>query len=189
MLKWNVDDKYQLTALTSRVSHPPTMLRPRPTFPLQNSMVVSLPATTGQLRGSEVVGADPGKSDCPVGEVCIVLGDEEEETGREAGEREQGWERDAEGGSEEEDGRLLERLMESLTVTRCLRIKLDTWIQRRQVSHKSLNQLDLVCQRVCVSECVCTLSTDSPATGSSPTAMILSPTLILPSCTQTETWI
>ncbi len=71
------------------------MLRPRPTFPLQISMLVSLPATTGQLRGSEGVEADPSQSDRPVGEVCVVLRDEEEEeeTGRvreEAGETEQG---------------------------------------------------------------------------------------------------
>lgn len=33
------------------------------------------------------------------------------------------------------------RLMESLTVTRCLRIKLDTWVRER--THKSLNQSDL----------------------------------------------
>lgn len=69
------------------------MLRPRPTFPLQMSMLVSLPATTGQLRGSEGVGADPSQSDRPVGEVCVVLRDEEEETGRvreEAGDTEQG---------------------------------------------------------------------------------------------------
>lgn len=114
------------------MSHPPTMLRPRPTLPLQISMVDSLPATTGQLWGSEqVAGADPSQSDSPVGEVCVVLRDgeeaeEEEEAGgvrEEAGEREQGSVRDDRG---EEGGRLLERLMESLTVTRCLRIKLDT---------------------------------------------------------------
>lgn len=85
----------KLAALTSRVSYPPTMLRPRPTFPLQISMIVSLPATTGQLRGSEVAGADPSQSDRPMGDVCMALGDEEEdeEAGRvreEAGERERG---------------------------------------------------------------------------------------------------
>lgn len=65
-------------------------------------MVVSFPETIGQLTGSEVVGADPGQSDRSTGEVCMGFRDEEEEE------------------------RLLERLMESLTVTRCLRIKLDT---------------------------------------------------------------
>lgn len=120
-----------LAALTSRVSHPPTMLRPRPTFPLQISMVDSLPATTGQLRGSEVVGDDPSQSDLPVRQACVVLRDEEgeEETGggwEESGGREPGYERDVGRGREEEGERLLERLMESLTVTRCLRIKLDT---------------------------------------------------------------
>lgn len=70
------------------------MLRPRPTFPLQISIVVSLPGMTGQLRGSDVVGMDPSQSDCPVGEVCTALRDgEEEETGRvreDGGEIEQG---------------------------------------------------------------------------------------------------
>lgn len=47
-----------LADLTRRVSEPPTMLRPRPRFPLQISMVHSLPARTGQRRGSEVVSAD-----------------------------------------------------------------------------------------------------------------------------------
>lgn len=94
-------------------------------------MVVSFPATIGQPRGSEVVGADPGQSDRSTGEVRMVLRDEEEEeaTGRlseEAGVRERGLESDPGRGSEEEEERLLERLMESLTVTRCLRIKLDT---------------------------------------------------------------
>lgn len=99
------------------------MLRPSPTFPLQISMVVSLPATTGQLKGSETVGADPSQSDHPVGEVCMVpSGEEDEETGRvceETGETEPGYERDAGRGrvEEEEDDRLLERMMESLTVT------------------------------------------------------------------------
>lgn len=84
-----------LAALTSRVSHPPTMLRPRPTFCLQISIVDSLPGITGQLRGSEVVGADPS---FPVRQVCMSLRDEEkeEETGgarEESGEREEGFER------------------------------------------------------------------------------------------------
>lgn len=86
--------KCQLVDHTSRVSHPPTMLRPSPTFPLQISMVVSLPGTIGQLKGSETAGADPIQSDHPMGEVCMVLSDEEEEeTGRvweETGEREPG---------------------------------------------------------------------------------------------------
>lgn len=72
------------------------MLRPSPTFPLQISMEVSLPATTGQLKGSEDAEVDANQSDRPVGDVCMVLRDEaeeEEETGRareEAGEVEQG---------------------------------------------------------------------------------------------------
>lgn len=49
-----------MAALTSRVSHPPTMLSPRPTFPLHISIVDSLPATTGQLTASEA-------SDLPAG--------------------------------------------------------------------------------------------------------------------------
>lgn len=96
-------------------------------------MVVSFPATIGQLTGSEVVGADPGQSDCSTGEVCMGFRDEEEEeaTGRlreDTGVSERGLESDAGRGreEEEEEERLLERLMESLTVTRCLRIKLDT---------------------------------------------------------------
>lgn len=97
-------------------------------------MVDSLPATTGQLTRSEVVGADPSQSDLPLGQACTVLmdeaGKEEEEVAgsveEEAGEREEGWERDVGRGKQEEEERLLERLIESLTVTRCLRIKLDT---------------------------------------------------------------
>ncbi len=90
----NVNVKNQFAALTSRVSHPPTMLRPRPTFPLQISMIVSLPATTGQVRGSETAGAAPSQSDRPLGQVCLVSMEEkdEEETGGvrdETGEREQ----------------------------------------------------------------------------------------------------
>lgn len=105
-----------LAALTSNVSHPPTMLSPRPTFPLHISIVDSLPATTGQFRGSEL-------SDLPMGQQ-----EEEETAGVEegSGERGQEYERDAGGGGGEAEGRVLERLMESLTVTRCLRIKLDT---------------------------------------------------------------
>lgn len=67
-----------LNALTNRVSHPPTMLRPRPTFPLQISMVVSLPATTGQLRGSGAAGQS-GRS--VVREACAALRGEGEVTG------------------------------------------------------------------------------------------------------------
>ena len=98
-------------------------------------MVDSLPATTGQLTRSEVVGADPSQSDRSLGQACTVLmdeGEEEEEeeaAGRveeEAREREEGWERDVGRGKQEEEERLLGRLIESLTVTRCLRIKLDT---------------------------------------------------------------
>lgn len=102
-LEWLESDKEQnslqltalnesLAALTSSVSHPPTMLSPKPTFPLQISMVVSLPATTGQLRGPEVVGDNLSQSDLSVKQVCVVLRDEEEEvTGggwTESGERE-----------------------------------------------------------------------------------------------------
>lgn len=108
-----------LAALTSSVSHPPTMLSPKPTFPLQISMVVSLPATTGQLRGPEVVGDNLSQSDLSVKQVCVVLRDEEEEvTGvgwTEAGEREPGRERDVGRGREEEGDRFLDRLTESLT--------------------------------------------------------------------------
>lgn len=102
------------------MSHPPTMLRPRPTFPLQISMVVSLPDTTGQLTGSEAVGVDPSQSDPPLGEVCGDLSDEQEveETGsvwEEMGEIDE--ERDVGRGRVKEEDRLLERLVESLTVT------------------------------------------------------------------------
>lgn len=112
-----------MTALTSKVSHPPTILRPRPKFPLLISMVVSLPATTGQVRGSEVVGADPCQSDLPMRQVCVVLKDEEEEEenrgvrGEDSGEREQGRDRDVGRGSEVEEERLSDWLMESLTAT------------------------------------------------------------------------
>lgn len=78
----------KLSALTSRVSYPPTMLRPRPTFPLQISMTVSPPATTGQLRGSEVAVADPSQSERPVGEEEEV--DEAARVREEAGEGERG---------------------------------------------------------------------------------------------------
>lgn len=56
------------------------MLSPRPTFPLHISIMDSLPATTGQLRASEV-------SDLPAG-----WQEEEEEVG------------EGEGGSAEEGG-------------------------------------------------------------------------------------
>lgn len=39
---------------TSKVSAPPTMLRPRPVRPLEISMVVSHPGMMGQVAGSEV---------------------------------------------------------------------------------------------------------------------------------------
>lgn len=116
-----------LAALTSNVSHPPTMLSPRPTFSLHISIVDSLPAATGQLTGSEV-------SDLPMGQ----QEEEEEETagvGEGSGGRGQEYERDAGGGGGGEGGRVSERLMESLTVTRCLRIKLDTWVERRLINH------------------------------------------------------
>lgn len=93
------------------------MLRPRPIFCLQISIVESLPGITGQLRGSKVTGADP----CfPMRQVCTSLKDEEieEDTGGardESGEREQGRERGVGGGREKEEEKLLERLMESLT--------------------------------------------------------------------------
>lgn len=38
---------------TSRVSQPPTMLRPRPVRPLEMSMVVSQPGMMGQVAGSQ----------------------------------------------------------------------------------------------------------------------------------------
>lgn len=80
-------------------------------------MVVSLPATTGQLRGPEVVGDNLSQSDLSVKQVCVVLRDEEEEVtgggGTESGEREPGCERDVGRGREEEGG----RLTESLTAT------------------------------------------------------------------------
>lgn len=41
--------------LTSRVSQPPTMLRPRPVRPLEMSMVVSQPGMMGQVAGSQVM--------------------------------------------------------------------------------------------------------------------------------------
>lgn len=45
---------------TSKVSAPPTMLRPRPVRPLEISMVVSHPGMMGQVAGSEtnVAGVD-----------------------------------------------------------------------------------------------------------------------------------
>lgn len=165
------------------------MLRPRPKFPLQISIIVSLPARIGQLRGSEVKGLESGQWEHSSGDVFIVLRDVEEdgETRRssdEAAGKWGRWETDEGREWEEDKGWVLERLMESLTVTQCSRIKLDTWIQRGQSSHKSLNQLDLaesLCGRICIRVCIWTFSTDSPATGSSPTATILSPTFILPS--------
>lgn len=39
---------------TSKVSAPPTMLRPRPVRPLEISIVVSHPGMMGQVAGSEV---------------------------------------------------------------------------------------------------------------------------------------
>lgn len=42
-----------LLLLTSRVSQPPTMLRPRPVRPLEMSMVVSQPGMMGQVVGSQ----------------------------------------------------------------------------------------------------------------------------------------
>lgn len=39
---------------TSRVSQPPTMLRPSPVRPLEMSMVVSQPGMMGQVAGSQV---------------------------------------------------------------------------------------------------------------------------------------
>lgn len=42
-------------SLTSRVSQPPTMLRPRPVRPLEMSMVVSQPGMMGQVAGSQVM--------------------------------------------------------------------------------------------------------------------------------------
>lgn len=71
----------KFAALTRRVSQPPTILRPRPRFPLQISMVHSLPATIGQRWGSENVGAGSTKSDLPVRQVCVLLKDEEEGKG------------------------------------------------------------------------------------------------------------
>lgn len=59
---------------TSRVSHPPTMLRPRPTFPLHISIMDSVPATTGQLWASET-------SDLPAGWPEEDVGEEEEDGG------------------------------------------------------------------------------------------------------------
>lgn len=133
------------------------MLRPRPTFPLQNSIVDSPPATTGQTRGSDITGADRRQSERPAGGVCEAVSDGGGEgTGREVGVRELGRER----GKEEEEEGLLEQLTERST--RCSAIKLDTWIQRRQVSHTSLNQLDTVC--VCVGG-GCTVAPGRPATG------------------------
>lgn len=108
-----------VAGLTSRVSQPPTMLRPRPRFPLQISTVHSLPARTGQRRGSEVVSADSKESDPPMWQVCALLKDDEGEKeglrGDDSGERERGCDRDVGGGREE--SQLLEQVMESLTAT------------------------------------------------------------------------
>lgn len=47
-------NKNRLTIVpTSRVSQPPTMLRPRPVRPLEMSMVVSQPGMMGQVAGSQ----------------------------------------------------------------------------------------------------------------------------------------
>jgi len=61
---------------TSRVSLPPTMLKPSPLFPLLISMVVSRPGIMGQEAGSCMTVAAAGVSD----ERCRV-GDDEEKTG------------------------------------------------------------------------------------------------------------
>jgi len=51
------------TIQTSRVSLPPTMLRPSPLFPLLISMVVSRPGIMGQEVGSGMMTAAGGVSD------------------------------------------------------------------------------------------------------------------------------
>jgi len=51
------------TIQTSRVSLPPTMLRPSPLFPLLISMVVSRPGIMGQEAGSGMMTAAGGVSD------------------------------------------------------------------------------------------------------------------------------
>lgn len=95
------------------------MLRPRPRFPLQISTVHSLPARTGQRRGSEAVSADSKESDPPMWQVCALLKDDEGEKeglrGDDSGEQEGECDRDVGGGRKE--ARLLEQVMESLTAT------------------------------------------------------------------------
>lgn len=52
---------YEIKSLqTSKVSAPPTMLKPRPVRPLEISIVVSQPGIIGQVAGSEasVAGVD-----------------------------------------------------------------------------------------------------------------------------------
>ena len=75
--------------LTSSVSQPPTMLRPRPVLPLQISMVLSRPAATRQPWGSA---GFPGRSAGPL-------------AWREKGKGE-GTRREEEEGEEEEGGAL-----------------------------------------------------------------------------------
>lgn len=183
----NVND--QLLKNTSRVSHPPMMLRPRPTLPLTISIVVSLPATTGQLLGSEVRGEDPNQSLCPVGDVCLaVKNEDEEETGwvrEDVGDWEQGHDRDF-GRDGVKKRRLWDLLTESLTLTCWSRINLDTWTEKQQVGHESSQDPCVMSLKWVLCVGICTFSTDIPDTGSSPTAMILSPLCILPSCIQTE---
>lgn len=94
-------------------------------------MIVSLPASTGQTRGSEVGGGLLRQSERSTGEVRIASSDEEGvgeslRISDEAAGREEGQESEEEQEGEEEAETLLERVIESLTVTWCLRIKLDT---------------------------------------------------------------
>lgn len=82
-------------------------------------MIVSLPATTGQLTGSQLEGDEQvsklERSDGGVGGVIGDTGDGEEGRVTQEGRGEGGGERG-----------LLERVMEGFTVTCCLEIKPDT---------------------------------------------------------------
>lgn len=96
-------------ALTSSVSHPPTMLRPRPKCPLQISMVLSTPGIMGQLRRSGVRAEPVGQSDRPLEEEAFLAVPTEEWGGMGGWEEEtwmEGWrkeEREMEGWMEEDE--------------------------------------------------------------------------------------
>lgn len=109
-------------------------------------MVVSLPATTGQLTGSQLEGDEQvSKFECSdggVGGVLRVNGDGGEGRGMQ-----EGWGRGEGGGKRGDERGLLERMMESFTATCCLEIRLDTCMQNEQPSQekKPLKGIFSVC--------------------------------------------